>query len=210
MFIALEGADCSGKDTLGSKLAEALKASLYRFPSHDRPFGKLCREHLAHGWECKDNTFTDPMLDALVFQGLQMADRLDHLGRIQRDLVSDRAVVAVRWMESGIVYGTLDGLSQKFLIEAQEGLPSPDLYVLLDVDIEDVKRRMTAQGRTPDRYESQLPFIEQVIREYRARWSIMSRQRGDASYVVIDASRPVDDVFKSLMDYTGSRTPFIR
>ena len=77
--VVIEGLDASGKQTHSKLLAEMLGAKRFSFPNYESVTGKAILGHLKKEWcaaNIKDATKPNE-LDALVFQALQTANRLE-------------------------------------------------------------------------------------------------------------------------------------
>jgi dTMP kinase len=211
MFIAIEGIDACGKSTQTRLLAERLNAKLMRFPDDETPIGKLIRAHLNREWTLAMAPLECPTADgpevnvgrlvtnvheanALVFQALHFANRLEKAREIARMLLR-QDVVADRYLASAIVYGSADGLDVDYLIQTQQWLPQPDLNILIDIPPELSAER---KPESRDRYESQPGLMEEVMSRYRKLWAKM-REVDDLSWVIIDGSQPVYDVHTAIV-----------
>jgi dTMP kinase len=205
MFIVLEGMDACGKDTQGPLLVErfgknGVKAREFSFPSTETELGKAIARHL------REETFLDSIEpdpqegsmggapegnvhpdDPLVFQCMMIADRCEALGEITETLQTGLPVIAKRWWPSGYVYGAAEGLPPAWLRKVHWHLPKPDLYILLDLDVE------TAMKRRPDRrdrYESNIDYQKKIADGYRELWA-----QGNPSYWhVIDGRLSIEEV----------------
>lgn len=185
MFVVLEGIDACGKDTQSPLLIErfgknGVKAREFSFPSKTGILGEAIHRHL------RGETFLDYIEptpqgahepsppsgdrhvdDPLVFQCMMIADRCEHLSEITKTLCAGHPVIAKRWWPSGYVYGGNEGLPHDWLRKVHEHLPKPDLYILLDIDIE------TTLARRPERrdnYEKNLKFLQKNVDSYRELW----------------------------------------
>lgn len=200
MFICLEGCDACGKATQSRLLAEEIGATLYSFPDYNTPMGKLVKGHLKRYWQCAEGPGSEGvtvdlpelrLVDAKVFQALQLANRMEHAVDIAHAVAMGWHVVADRYWPSGVVYGGADGIDTTYLRALHAHLPQPDLYLLLDVDPGDSVRRRPDRR---DRYETQAGLMEQVVHRYRALWREMGYAQGHNRWVVINGRGPVETV----------------
>jgi dTMP kinase len=204
MFICLEGIDASGKATQSRFLATHLGARLYSFPDYSTPMGKLIEGHLHQYWAAQPSTgggkyWPEPQtlqtLDALVFQALQLANRMEHASAIQQAKAQGLHVVADRYWPSGWVYGAADGLSPDYLRAIHEHLPQPDLFILLEIDPDvSVQRRPDRR----DRYEKQPGLMRRAVQLYTQLWAAQIAKM-DMRWCVIDAGRPFGEVSASIL-----------
>lgn len=197
MIIVLEGCDASGKTTHALWLAEKLNASFFSFPAYETPYGQLIKEHLQSTWTARWTGLGSLLvrnLDAMVFQALQLANRMEMaVPMAEADERGD--VVLARYIPSGYVYGSLDGLDPNWLLKSQEWLIQPDLNILLDIDPE-----MSAQRRPErqDRYEKQNGLMEKVVQRYRELWTIKANVEPKA-WKVVDARGTIEQTAEAIM-----------
>lgn len=201
MIVCIEGLDGLGKSTQCALLAARLKAKLWKFPNKDTPTGKLIYEHLEGKWCTWTTTTVDstglrtagttgPALrDALVFQALQVANRMEVATELMRD-ASTGNVVMDRYWPSGYAYGKADGLDGEYLINLHRWLPQPDVFILLDGDPD------TSAYRRPerrDRYEKDALHLQKVTENYRELWG-RNRKAEPRRWRVVNARQTVEEV----------------
>lgn len=203
MIVCLEGIDGCGKSTQADLLTKYLGAKFYKFPNKESPTGRLIYEHLEGKWfvnigikEGSSTTFERTQLEfvqkvnkinALVFQSLQIANRMELAFEISK--IKSKNVVFDRYWPSGFAYGRADGLDGDYLIALHEYLPQPDLFILLDVDLDHSKNRRLERR---DRYETDSSLLESVISNYRTLWNSMS-QREPSKWVIVDARKSKEE-----------------
>jgi len=149
-----------------------LNARLWKFPNRETLTGKLIYEHLEEKWRVQlgdvgPDQPREDMTDAVVFQALQLANRME----VATDIFQAAAkgnVVFDRYWPSGYAYGLADGLDGDYLVNLHRWLPQPDLFILLDIDPEDSSRRRPERR---DRYESREGLMAQVLRNYHSLWA---------------------------------------
>jgi dTMP kinase len=202
MFIAIEGPDVCGKGTQTELLAQQLDAKRFKFPDKNTPIGALIYDHrfqrLAAVGAIEANAADDPseqsqlmaqgLADPMMFQCMQMANRLEHAEEIADTLHNGQDVVADRYIASGIVYGGSDGLDSGYIHKIQNWLPQPDLNILLDIGLAVAVERMRERGDTNDRYENE-DVLRDTIDRYRALWVEMAEKDGSERWVVVDGNR---------------------
>ena len=171
MIVVIEGLDASGKATQSKLLASKLKGTRFSFPNYDSATGKAILGHLKKEWACggrQENAAAWKLLDALVFQCLQTANRLELLPSIRKAL-EEGPVVFDRYWQSGCVYGGLEGLDYAWLRYTQEHpMPKADLNILIDIPVEE---GFTRRPERRDRYEIDRLFLETVRAGYQALWA---------------------------------------
>jgi dTMP kinase len=193
--------DGLGKSTQAALLVERLKARLMKFPNKDTPTGKLIYEHLAGTWGVEVTSMTPPAgmrdehINALVFQSLQLANRMEVATDIMKAAATGN-VVFDRYWPSGYAYGKADGLDGEYLFNLHRWLPQPDLFILLDGDPD------TSAARRPerrDRYEKDAAYLQKVSENYRELWK-REGEKDQHRWVVLDAGRSVEKVTSHIND----------
>lgn len=215
-FIVFEGIDASGKGTISKMLAEHLQAKLFSFPNYSTPIGELIREYLQKKWWTvglyQESPKHPPVTqfnqerDALVFQALQAANRLEFVQEIQDYLEDGYTVICDRYIVSGEVYGAADGLSPAYLERLFSFLPQPDITFLLDIPVEESFRRRP--DRNGDRYEEDKAKLEDIRQRYlklfqrRAytnprKWHIYNNSW---KWQIIDGTQSPQEILKKILD----------
>lgn len=200
MLIAIEGADGCGKDSVADAVAKVMGAERLNFPNDDGVTGPMIREYLARRWAvwCEGDLgpcSPEPALSALAFQALQVANRMEVMGRIRR---AEHMVLARYW-QSGYVYGALDGLDPDWLLAVHECMEQADINILLDLDAEAALERQGDRGETLERYEGKIEFTRKVVDGYRDLWEADIMMSAPGWWRVVDASQPLDVVVASVL-----------
>jgi thymidylate kinase len=204
--VVIEGLDASGKQTHSKMLAEILGAKRFSFPNYESVTGKAILGHLKKEWAAdympglafsSDQFCAESQkLNALVFQALQTANRLEILPEIE---MARRIgpVVFDRYWQSAVVYGVLDGLSPELALRIQAGaLPQADVNILLDISVEESFKRRPERR---DRYETDAEYMQKVRNGYLRLWG----ERGDRGgkyaadadrWIVVDGIGDVNNV----------------
>lgn len=186
LFISFEGGDGVGKSTQVRLLAEWLRARGHEVVTTHEPgatrLGAELRAAVLHGED------VSPRTEALLYA----TDRAHHVATVVRPALERGAVVVTdRYLDSSVAYqgdGRALGADEveRLSLWATEGL-LPDLTVLLDLDPAVGLARLTGE---PDRLErAGADFHERTRRSFLARAAA-----GGERWLVLDASRPVDDV----------------
>ena len=184
MLIAFEGLDQSGKETQARQLRARLQAErrvvrALSFPDYHTPIGQEIQRALAGERE----------FGPAVMQLLYVANRLEHLSRLEHWLAAGDVVVCDRYRASSVAYGEAQGLDPDWLERIQQYLPAPTLTVLLDIAPETaVSRKQTNR----DRYERDLGLLSRVRESYR-------RQAQQPGWVLVDAEPSRDEVAAAVM-----------
>lgn len=182
VFIVFEGLDGSGKSTQVDLLAERLRAAghdvvVTREPGDSR-IGPEVRRIVLHGGEL------DSRAEALLFA----ADRADHVASVIRPALAAGAVVLCdRYLDSSVAYqGVGRGLGADAVAALSEfaiaGL-YPHLTVVLDIPVDEVRRRVDDQ-RTADRIEREPDAVYEAVRQ-----AFLDRAAAHPDrYVVVDGA----------------------
>lgn len=209
LFISFEGVDGAGKSTQVQRAHDYLQVkglrSLVTREPGGTPAGLAIRELVLHGMASFPSLAvtgatdvvdaTDdlaPRTEALLYA----ADRAEHVAQVIRPAMARGDVVLCdRYIDSSLAYqaGGRDlpvDVIRRLSMWASEGLLPTRTY-LLDADPSQTNLRLNHE---PDRLEAAgLEFQEQVRQEFLE----LARQDPDR-FVVIDATRPIDEVWQSI------------
>ena len=200
-LICIEGQDASGKTSASKALAEWMGAEWRCFPDRRTPIGGLIDLHLKGQWVAQPEVpelplgLSDMRLDALVFQGLQLANRVEVMPEILATLSGGQSVVCDRYWGSGYAYGTTDGLEPEYMLKIHRFLPAPTLTILIDVPIEVSIQRLRARGAPVERYEGSRDFMAKIGDRYRELWA---QHADNPSWVLVDGSGTRDETLAKL------------
>lgn len=178
MFIAIEGIDGAGKNTLVQAItAEAAQRGIVThslsFPRYqDSIFAQLARDGLyGQLGDITDSAYAMALLFAL--------DRRDAAALLADDASGqDHLLIADRYVASNAAYSlarTGDEAMVEWIYQLEFerfGLPVPDLQILLDTDPDTAASRARSRGlrdaeRTPDRYERDSQLQQRTAAAYR-------------------------------------------
>lgn len=201
LLVVFEGGDGSGKSTQIRLLRAAVQRAgvevvVTREPG-GTPIGEAVRDVLL-----------DPGHDAMGGRTealLYAAARAQHVDEvIAPALARGEVVLSDRFVDSSIVYqGAGRGLGEEQVAElnrwATDGLV-PDLVVLLDVDADEGLRRI---GEQRDRLESAGSDFHRAVAEAYRRRAAEDPER----YLVLDATRPVEELHAAVRDAVLARLP---
>ena len=197
-FIAVEGADGTGKSTQARLLAERLGALFTREPG-GTPLGEQIRDLVL-----------DPAGEAPVDRAealLMAAARAQHVDLVVAPaLAAGRDVVSDRYVASSIAYqGHGRGLGAGSVAEVNEfatGGLAPDLVVLIEVSAP------VASSRLGDDREGELDRIEQAGDDLQGVVSDAYRAMAMADpdrWVIIDGDGTVDEVAVRVAETVDAR-----
>lgn len=193
-FILIEGGDGAGKDTHVERLRELLKdhPTVFTREPGGTTLGKTLREMLLH------NSHGPVSLPAELF--LFLGDRAQHVEEVVKPALAEGKVVISNrsWLSflAYQIYGR-EQLGWKSLVEMSlervYGDAPADLILVLDVPQEVGKDRQRAMGKIPDTMESMTSDTHSRIRE-----AYLTIAKTLPKAVVIDANRPLDEVWEDV------------
>ena len=192
MFITIEGPEGSGKSSVTKKVVELLEKEGYQIVLTREPGGTPISEEIRNVILDKSNTNMDPMTEALLYA----ASRRQHLVEKVWPLSKEgKIVISDRFIDSSLAYqGGARGLGIDKILAlntyATDGY-FPDLTLLFDIEPELGLARIAANAnREVNRLDlEKLDFHKNV----RKTFLELSKRFSDR-YIVIDASKPFDEV----------------
>ncbi len=197
MFVALEGIDGAGKNTLAQGLqararGAGLGARRLSFPRYDETaFGGLVGRYLNGAFGGLDQV--SPYFSALLYAG----DRYESRDDIAAALAASDLLIADRYCASNIAYNAakLDPAERaEFIAHFDDiehrafGLPRPDLYVLLAIPpaiAATLVARKATRGYTDkaaDLHEENRDYLTRCDAVYRQ----LAREQSGAPWQVVD------------------------
>jgi dTMP kinase len=200
LFITLEGGDGSGKSTQIAYLREWCEARgrevIQSFEPGGTEFGKEIREIVLHS-----RGHITPRSEALLYA----ADRAHNIATVVRPAIERGAVVLQdRYLDSSVAYQgagrVLDASEIRDLsLWATEGL-KPHVTILLDLDPEVSRDRLTAENKPFDRLESEALDFHIRVRQSYLEIAAAEPER----FLVIDATLPREDIRDRIFERLGA------
>ncbi len=196
-FIAFEGLDGAGKSTLIAALKSNLESQGLGVYVSREPGGSPLGAEIRHWLIHKDQNHPRPKAEALLYQ----ADRAQHVEVVIRpELAKGNWVLSDRYAASSIAFqagGRAISIDEiKWLNEFSTGGLKPDLYVLLDLSIEESERRMKARPGELDRFESENKDFHNRVRQ-----SYLELAKADPNrWIVLDASLSPEKLQQTLFE----------
>lgn len=183
-IIAVEGIDCSGKETQVRMLADALygaglKVCKASFPRYDKPIGSLIRQ-----WLDGEVNMT-PEAAHMLYE----ADRQDFMEEIKRLEHSGCDILLIdRFTMSNLAFGVARGVSFDWLRNLQGLIRKPDLTFILDISAETSFKRKSQR----DRNEQDATLLDRARSVYRTLAKRLYEEEDDL-IVVVDANHLTPD-----------------
>ena len=197
MFITLEGPEGSGKTSHVPSLVEYLKAAGHTvFPTRE-PGGTSIGEQIRMVIHDLKNIEMHPRAETLLYQAAR-AQIVEQV--IRPRLAAGEIVLSDRYFDSTIAYqgyGHQQDLTQvRALVAYATGGLTPDLTVLLDVDVEIGLQRKTREGKEWNRLDA---YTLDFHRRVRAGYLELARAE-PRRWVVIDAGQEWERVQRELRE----------
>lgn len=194
MFITLEGPEGSGKTSHLPYLVEYLREKGYTvFPTRE-PGGTSIGEQIREVIHDLKNVEMHPRTETLLYQAAR-AQIVEQV--IQPRLKAGGIVISDRYYDSTIAYqgyGHQQDLTQvRALVKYATGGLTPDLTVLLDVDIEEGLRRK----KKDDEWNRLDAYTVEFHQRVRAGYLELAKQEPQR-WVVIDAGKEWNEVQEEL------------
>ena len=198
MFITLEGPEGSGKTTAIQKAVDTLTHMGYEIIRTREPGGTEIAEQIRNVILDKANTSMDPRTEALLYA----ASRRQHLvEKVWPALKEGKIVICDRYLDSSLAYqGGARGLGVDNILNVNLFATEntyPDLTLLFDIKPELGLERI---AKNADREVNRLD-LEKIDFHNKVRQTFLDlSKRYPDRYVIIDASKSIDEVQKATMD----------
>lgn len=192
LFIAIEGIDAVGKRTQTSILrrwlgSKGLTTRTLSFPAYETPIGREIKRFLAGAVDYPQE----------VRAMLYAANRWEKKAELEAILSNTDATIVDRYTGSNLAYGVSSGLQLEWLLHLEEGLPKPDLVLVLDGS---PTKLVPRRGDRKDSYERNINLQEKVRGAYlrlaaRFGWAVVN---ADGS--VEEISQAIASVVSNTLD----------
>jgi len=192
MFITFEGTEGTGKSSQLAVLAESLQQAGYTLFVTREPGGTAIGDQVRAILSDMQNTAMLPRTEFLLFQSsrAQLVEQ-----ELRPRLARGELVLCDRYADStvayqGYGYQQLDLEQVRAIVHFATGGLTPDLTILLDIDVElGLRRKRQAGGEWNRLDDYEVAFYQRVRRAYLE----MARLEPER-WVIIDASAPFDQV----------------
>ena len=198
MFITLEGPEGSGKTTAVQKAVEELTRLGYEVVRTREPGGTEIAEQIRNVILDKRNTSMDPRTEALLYA----ASRRQHLvEKVWPALKEGKVVICDRYLDSSLAYqGGARGLGIDNILNVNLFATEntwPDLTLLFDIE---PSLGLARISKNSDREVNRLD-LEKLDFHNKVRSTFLElAKRFPERYVIIDASKSIDEVAKATLD----------
>lgn len=200
LFITFEGGDGSGKSTQAGLLAQWFEAQGRTVVQTREPggtdVGLEVRELVLH-----HRGDIAPRAEALLYA----ADRAHHIAhKVRPALKRGDVVIQDRYFDSSVAYQgagrVLDPTEVRDLsLWATEGL-LPDLTVLLDLDENVARQRLSADNKPFDRLENEKQDFHARVRHSFLELAAAEPER----FLVVDATLPAEEIAAQIIERAAS------
>lgn len=201
-FLAFEGLDGSGKSTLirglKAELEARQKAALISREPGGTPMGSTLRELVLK----VGPDHCVPRAEALLYQ----ADRAQHVETVIRPAIAKGIwVLSDRFAASSLAFQSGGrSISQeqiRWLNEFSTGGLKPDLYILLDLTVEESLRRIASRPQDADRFELEDQAFHERVRQTYLKLASEESER----WLVINSADKPDLLLKQVLDFLTQR-----
>ena len=206
MFITLEGPEGSGKTSHLKPLAEwlATRGQGYRVHTAREPGGTSISEQIRAVIHDLKNTEMHPRTETLLYQAAR-AQIVEQV--IRPKLAEGYIVLCDRYADSTLAYqgyGHQQNLEEvRALVRYATGGLTPDLTILLDLDVEVGLKRKTKNETEWNRLDAYTMEFHQRVRQGYLEMAAAEPGR----WVVVDAGRGWGEVQEELRKITYGRLP---
>lgn len=187
-FIVFEGCDRCGKSTQSRLLVEFLKSrsipvKYMAFPERASNIGQVINAYLTNKQQLNDETIH------LLFT----ANRWEHKNEIVNLLNSGTTLVVDRYSYSGLAYSAAKGMSLKWCMSPESGLPRPDIVFYLKTSVDALLDR---GNFGEERYEKE-DFQTKVAKIFE---EIYDKEHN--YWYEVDAKQPKDNIHSNITEKT--------
>ncbi len=203
-FMVFEGLDGSGKSSLMKMLDQHLDGLSFSTVVTREPGGTEIGDQIRDLILNKRKNAPTPRTELLLYQ----ASRAQHVDLVIRPaLDQSNWVLCDRFSASSIAFqGGGRGISDQqveWLNNFSTHDLSPHLTILLDLSVEESKKRRTRRsdqtGSQDDRIESEKEDFHQRVRQSFLAQAEASKKSGKNNWLVLDAALSLEELFKILL-----------
>ena len=192
MFVTIEGPEGSGKSSVTKEVVKLLEKDGEEVVLTREPGGTPIAEQIREVILNKENTAMDSVTEALLYAAARRQHLVEKVWPLSK---AGKIIISDRFLDSSLAYqGGARGLGIDYILDmnqfATEGY-YPDLTLLFDLDPRVGLARIAAnKGREVNRLD-----LEKIDFHDSVRQTFLSlAKRFPKRFVVLDASKPFDDV----------------
>lgn len=206
-FIVFEGLDGSGKTTLLKKLKIYIENKGISTIDTCEPGGSVLGEKIrAILLNTSKDSAPVPRAELLLYQAsrAQLVET-----KIKPALADNQWVLSDRYSASSLAFqsgarGIKEDLVSWLNSYATQNL-EPDLYILLDLSVEESEKRRGSRGRKLDRIEQEQADFHKNVRN-----TYLSMANSNSIWIVLDASLSEEELWKSLLTQPQLQKLFVK
>ena len=200
-FVVFEGLDGSGKSSLMKRLCESLLKQNQPVIMTREPGGTPLGDEIRDIILKQQNEPPTDRAELLLYQ----ASRAQHVDKVIRPALAEKKwVLCDRFSASSVAFqGGGRGLSTE-QVEWLNRFSTQDLNasltVLLDLSVEESKKRRTGRSSTTGLAEDRIEAEAESFHE-KVRQSFLTQAKNSKDWLVLDASKTPDELFQILMNH---------
>ncbi len=194
-FIVICGIDGSGKTTQQRLLADALCSQERTVHQTQNPTQ----------WYRKDprvRTFLDSGVSPVSMEALALLAATDRLIQVETEirplLAVGTDVICDRYVYSTFAYFAVRGADMHFISAINGKIEPPNKSILLRVDPEEARRRVTQRDAGRAKYEERLPDFMRKVQDNLVKYF-------PDTGLIVDGMQSVDSVFEAILAYVNAR-----
>ena len=197
-FLVFEGIDASGKSTLLNLLCEKFQNEGIAFTQTREPGGTKTGGKIREFLLEKQNTLLDPLAETFLYY----ADRKQNIEElIKPSLKKGLWVLSDRYWASTSAYQYGGrGIDESFIKQLRKKVCAdcePDLWLLLDLPVEEALKRLSSRKDNRDRFEMEKKAFHQRVRGYYLK---LAKQE-PSKWLVLDAVKPPAQLLEQLLSH---------
>lgn len=194
MFVTIEGPEGSGKSSVTKEVVKLLEQEGMEVILTREPGGTPISEQIRNVILDKENTSMDPVTEALLYAAARRQHLVEKVWPLSK---AGKIIISDRFLDSSLAYqGGARGLGIDYVLAMNQYATDgyyPDLTLLFDIDPRlGLQRIATNKGREVNRLD-----LEKIEFHDSVRQTFLSlAKRFPDRFVILDASKPFEDVIK--------------
>ncbi len=201
-FVVFEGLDGSGKSSLMKRLCEHLQKMNQPVVMTREPGGTLLGDEIRDIVLKQQSEPPTDRAELLLYQ----ASRAQHVAKVIKPALAEKKwVLCDRFSASSVAFqGGGRGLSTEhveWLNRFSTQDLSANLTVLLDLSVEESKKRRTGRSSTTGLSEDRIEAEAETFHEKVRQSFLTQSKQNQKDWLVLDASKTPDELFQTLMNH---------